>query len=306
MVVENETRSRLNELSLLVLLSFLWGGSFTLIKLAIETVPPATIVAGRLAIGAILLMLLVKARGIATPRTAASWGAFLVQGILQSALPFTLISWGEKHIDSGLAGLLNSTPPLFVFLITFFILREGGATMRKFLGVATGFAGVAVILGPEILAGSSDSVLGQLAVTAASLSYALAAIYARRFAGQPALLTAACSMTMAMALMLPVSLYVDEPWTLAPSPEAIWSVLALGIFSTALAMIIYFRLVKTLGTLGVTSGSYLRAGFSVLLGVLLLGETLTASLAIGLVLIFLGVAIVTGLIKWPIGRREAA
>ncbi len=304
--MDNESRSQLNELGLLVLLSFLWGGSFTLIKVAVETVPPATIVTGRLAIGAVLLVLLVKARGIAIPRTPELWGAFLVQGVLQSALPFTLISWGEKHIDSGLAGLLNSTPPLFAFLITFFVLREGGATLRKFLGVATGFAGVGVILGPEILSGSGDSALGQLAVTGASLSYALAAIYARRFAGQPALLTAACSMAMATILMLPVSLYADEPWTLAPSPEAIWSVLALGVFSTALAMIIYFRLVKTLGVLGVTSGSYLRAGFSVLLGILLLDESLSLSLAVGLVLIFLGVAIVTGQIKWPIGRREVA
>lgn len=304
--MENESRSHLNELGLLVLLSFLWGGSFTLIKVAVETVPPATIVTGRLAIGATLLMLLVMARGIAIPRTPVLWGAFLVQGVLQSALPFTLISWGEKHIDSGLAGLLNSTPPLFAFLITFFILREGGAAMRKFLGVATGFAGAAVILGPEILAGSGNSVLGQLAITGASLSYAVAAIYARRFSGQPALLTAACSMTMAAILILPVSLYVDHPWTLAPSSEAIWSVVVLGVFSTALAMIIYFRLVKTLGTLGVTSGSYLRAGFSVLLGIMLLDEALSLSLAIGLVLIFLGVAIVTGRIRWPIGRKEAA
>lgn len=304
--MDSKSRSRLNEAGLLVLLSFLWGGSFTLIKVAVETVPPATIVTGRLAVGAVLLMLLVRLRGIAIPRSPVLWAAFLVQGILQSALPFTLISWGEMHIDSGLAGLLNSTPPLFAFLITFFILREGGAAPRKFLGVATGFAGAAIILGPEILAGSGNSVLGQLAVTGASLSYAVAAIFARRFAGQPALLTAACSMTMATILMLPVSLSVDAPWRLAPSPEAIWSVLALGVFSTALAMIIYFRLVKTLGVLGVTSGSYLRAGFSVLLGVVLLDEALTLSLVAGLVLIFLGVAIVTGLTEWPAGRKKAA
>ncbi len=303
--VEQRAEKQFIEFSLLVVLAFLWGSSFTFIKVAVETVPPATIVAGRLAIGALLLILLVIARRIEIPTAPAIWGAFLVQGILQSALPFTLISWGEKYIDSGLAGLLNSTPPLFAFLITFLILREGGAALRKFTGVATGFAGVLVTLGPEVLAGSSNSVVGQLAVTGASLSYAVAAIYARRFSNQPAILTAACSMTMATILMLPISFYVDGPWALSPSDEAVWSIVALGVFSTAFAMIIYFRLVQTLGALGVTSGSYLRAGFSVLLGVGLLNEELSLSLFIGLVLIFLGVAIVTGQVRWPIGRNEA-
>jgi drug/metabolite transporter (DMT)-like permease len=304
--VEQRKHNQFIEVAFLVLLSFLWGGSFTLIKIAVETVPPATMVTARLAIGAFLLMLLVKVRGIEFPKAPAVWGAFVIQGILQSALPFTLISWAEKHIDSGLAGLLNSTPPLFAFLITYLILHERGDLLRKSIGVATGFAGVVVILGPDVLAGASHSVLGQLAVTGASLSYAIAAIYARRFANQPALLTAASSMVMATMLMLPISLYVDRPWTLVPSAGAIWSVLGLGVFSTGVAMVIYFRLVRTLGTLGVTSGSYLRAGFSVMLGVLLLNEELSFNLAVGLALIFLGVAIVTGQIKWPTSRTKAA
>ncbi len=292
------------ELGFLVLLSLLWGSSFTLIKIAVETVPPATLVASRLAIGAVLLLLLVRMRGLELPRAPAVWGAFLVQGIVQSALPFTLISWGEKHIDSSIAGLLNSTPPLFAFLITFFILRERGALLRKIVGVATGFAGVIAILGPDVLVGASRSVLGELAVTGASLSYAIAPIYARRFSGLSPLLTAACSMAMATILMLPISLCVDHPWTLDPSTEAVWSVLGLGILSTALAMIIYFRLVKTLGPLGVTTGSYLRAGFSVVLGVVLLNEELNASTVVGLSLILLGVAIVTGHAQWPFRQMK--
>lgn len=214
-------------------------------------------------------------------------------GLLQSALPFTLISWGEKYISSGMAGLLNATPPLFAFLITFFILKQSDTPLRKFIGVAIGFLGVLVMLGPDILNGSRDSMLGQIAVTGSSLSYAVAAIYARRFSEQPALLTAACSMTMAMVMMAPVSFAIDQPWTLTPTNNAIWSTVALGVFSTALAMVIYFRLVKTLGAIGVTSGSYLRAGFSVLLGVLFLGENLSISFIFGTALILLSVAIVT-------------
>jgi len=297
--LESRQQNQFIEIGLLVVLAFFWGSSFTLIKVAIDTVPPATIVLGRLILGAALLLALVRLRGIALPTSLALWGAFTVQGFLQSALPFTLISWGEKYIDSGLAGLLNSTPPLFAFLITFFVLGQADAPLRKFIGVSVGLVGVLVTLGPDLLNGSTESIWGQIAVTGSSLSYAVAAIYARRFSDQPALLTAACSMTMATVLMVPVSLFADRPWTLTPSAEALWSIAALGILSTTLAMTIYFRLVKTLGPVGVTSGSYLRAGFSVLLGVFFLGESMTPSLLAGIVLILLSVAIVTGQIRLP-------
>ncbi len=289
----------LRETALLVTLAFLWGSSFTLIKVAVEDIPPATIVLARLFIGTALLMLLVRLQGISLPKIPALWGGFFIQGILQSALPFTLISWGEQHIDSGLAGLLNSTPPLFTFLILFFLLGQRDAPLRKFIGVTIGLVGVIVTLGPDVLSGLSSSTLGQLAVTGSSISYALAAIYARRFSEQPVVLTAACSMFMATLVMMPISLYFDQPWALTPSTGALWSVAALGVLSTALAMIIYFRLVKTIGAIGVTSGSYLRAGFSVLLGAVFLDESMGPSLVAGFVLILLSVAIVTGQLRWP-------
>lgn len=292
------------EIILLFILALLWGSSFTLIKVAIETVPPSTIVLGRLVIGAALLMLLLKIKGIALPKSLLLWLAFLVQGILQSALPFTLISWGEKYIDSGLAGLLNSTPPLFAFLITFFILKQNDAPLRKFIGVAVGLLGVLITIGPEILNGSSENIWGQLAIIGSSISYAIAAIYAKRFTDQPVLLTAACSMLMAALVMAPISLIFDKPWLLAPSNEALLSIIALGIFSTTIAMIIYFRLVKTLGAVGVTSGSYLRAGFSVVLGIIFLGESLNLSLILGLILIFLSVAIISGQIRLPFSKNK--
>ncbi|MFQ6550261.1 DMT family transporter [Aestuariibius sp. 2305UL40-4] len=291
------------EIALLVLLSFLWGASFTLIEVAIDTIPPATIVFGRLVIGAALLVVLALWSGVAFPRSMTRWGALLIQGILQSALPFTLISWGQKHIDSGLAGLLNTTPPLFVFLIGFFLLKDRSAGTRQVLGISLGFAGVLVIMGPAAFAGEGSSVLGQLAVTGASLSYAVAAIYAKRFSDQPPVLTAACSMAFAALLMGPVSFWVGDPLSLEPTAPAIAAVIAMGVFSTAIAMAIYFRLVRTLGPLGVTTGSYIRAGFSVVLGVALLGEALSPTLIAGLVMIFAGVAIVTGHLKLPTKGR---
>lgn len=293
------------ETSLLILLSFLWGGSFTLTEVALDSVPPTSIVAGRLTIGAGLLVLTALWMRLKFPNKIAAWSALLMQGILQSALPFTLISWGQTRIDSGLAGLLNITPPLFVFLISLILLRDRANLGRRFTGTVIGFAGVAATLGPAAFADDQGSVFGQLAITGASLSYALAALFARRFSGQPPILTAACSMSMAAAIMVPAAFLTDQPLTLSPSTEGLVAILGLGCFSTAIAMAIYFRLVRTLGPLGVTTGSYLRAGFSMLLGAFLLGEALSGAQMLGFVLILLGVAVTTGQIRYPFRARHA-
>ncbi len=277
---------------LLIVLSFLWGSSFTLVDIAVETIPPATVVFGRLLIGAACLFAAVMWMRISIPRTRTQWVALTVQGLLQSALPFTLITWGQQYIDSGLAGLLNTTPPLFVFLIGFFWLRKRAAAVRKFAGIIVGFFGVSVVLGPAALAGDGNTLIGGLAITGASICYALAPLYAARFAGQPPVLTAACSMGMAALLLAPVSLIIERPEISAMAWTGLAAVAALGLLSTALAMAIYFRLVQSLGPLEVTMGSYLRAGFSVLLGALILGEEVTTAMVGGLVLIFLGVAVV--------------
>lgn len=291
--------NRTVEFGLLVLLSFLWGGSFTLVAVAVESIPPATIVAVRVSVAAIVLLSIARARGIPVPSLGWIWGAFAVQGFLQSALPFTLISWGQMHIDSAIAGLLNSTPPLFVFLITFLALRREGSAIRKFVGVAVGLTGVALVVGAEISTGIEANTLAAFAVTLASVSYALAALYGKRFSETPHIVTAGCAMAMAALAMVPIAIVSDRPWTLQPGGEAIAAVAALAFFSTALAMMIYFRLLKTLGALATTSGSYLRAGFSVALGVGLLGEPLTASLALGFVLILAGVAIMNQIRSHP-------
>lgn len=291
------------EVGLLVLLSFLWGGSFALIKIAVHAIPPLTVVAVRVAIAAVVLALVVRARGMPLPVLSGFSGPFLIQGLLQSALPFALISWGEQYIDSGVAGLLNSTPPLFVFLITYFITRHEPATGRKLGGVLIGSTGVALIIGVDVLAGLGRQVMAQLAMVGAAASYACAAIYGRRFASLPPLVTAASAMLATATFVVPASLIVDEPWTLRPPLEAMAALLALGLFSTALAMFIYFRLLQTLGSLGTASGGYLRAGFSVLLGIMLLGEPFTLPLALGLILIIAGVGMINGPQSWRLPGR---
>jgi drug/metabolite transporter (DMT)-like permease len=197
------------------------------------------------------------AQGHSLPRERPVWADFFVQGLLQSALPFTLISWGEMHIASGLAGVT----------MTMGIDALGG------VGTATPLA--------------------QVAVLGASLCYALAPIWGQRFSALPAIVTAAGAMSCAASLMLPTAAILERPWTLAPTAQAIAAVISLAVVCTALAMVIYFRLIRTLGPLGTTSGSYLRAGFAVVLGTAWLGESFGWSMLAGMALIVAGVVAVT-------------
>jgi drug/metabolite transporter (DMT)-like permease len=282
------------EIGLLLLLSLIWGSSFTLIKVAIPTIPPFTMVAARVTIAAILLIAIARAQGHALPARGPMWAAFFVQGLLQSALPFTLISWGELHIASGLAGVLNATPPMFVLAIAMMTGRGRQAiSSRKIIGVALGLAGVAVTIGIDALSAlGTTAPLAQAAVLGASLCYALAPIWGQRFSGFPATVTAASAMSCAAILMVP-ALVLERPWTLAPTSHAVAAVVSLAVICTALAMVIYFRLIRTLGPLGTTSGSYLRAGFAVALGTAWLGERFTWSALAGMTLILAGVIAIT-------------
>ena len=275
------------EIALLVLLSFLWGGSFTLIKLAVATIPPVSMVAARVTVAALLLLLFVRWRGMALPRDKRSRRALFIQGLLQSALPFTLISWSEQHIASGLAGVLNATPPIFAVLIAL-AARTEPVTTRKIAGVLLGIAGVVVITGG--VQGIGRAPLSELAVLGSSLCYAVAPLWGQRFSHLPAAVTAAGAMSGASVLMLPAALWLDHPWTLSPSWPSLAALAVLAVVCTALAMIIFFRLVRSLGSLGTNSGSYLRAGFSVLLGAVVLGESFTWMTLAGMALILLGTA----------------
>jgi drug/metabolite transporter (DMT)-like permease len=205
------------EVGLLTALSLIWGSSFTLMKLAVETIPPLTMTAARVGMAALLLVLIARTLGLTLPRERPIWAAFFVQGLLQSALPFTLISWGEKHIASGLAGVLNATPPIFVLLIAG-ATRHGGhrVTAQKIVGAGLGLAGVLVTIGVESLRDFNTAAPpAQAAVLGASLCYALAPIWGQRFSAVPPVVTAAGAMSCAALMLLPAALIVERSWTLA-------------------------------------------------------------------------------------------
>jgi drug/metabolite transporter (DMT)-like permease len=288
------------ELLLLLVLATLWGASYTFIKIGVETIPPVTLIAVRTLIASALLLAVIRVRGLSLPGDAATWRRFLFQACLNSVIPFTLIAWAERSVDAGLATILNSTSPIFTFLLTAFVIRHESVTARKLLGVVAGIAGTGLIVGVQALDGVGEELLAQLAIIAATVCYAGAAIFGRGFKGLDPIMPAAGSMVCGAAILVPISLVVDKPWTLAPSTASIAAVLGLSVVSTALAFVIYFRLIHTLGSVGTTAQAYLRVPIGVAIGVLFLGETLSATAWAGLARVILGVAAMT------IPERKAA
>jgi drug/metabolite transporter (DMT)-like permease len=281
------------ELALLALLATLWGASYTFIKLGVATIPPVTLIAARTLIAGLLLLLVMRWRGVSLPRDAASWRRFLFQACLNSVIPFTLIAWAERSLDAGLATILNATVPVFAFLLTFAVTRHEPVTARKLFGVLAGLAGICLIVGVQALSGLGEQLIAQIAIVVATICYAGAAIFSRGFKNLDPMAPAAGSLLCGAAILVPLSLAVDRPWTLAPSASSVLALLGLAVFSTALAFVIYFRLIQTLGSVGTTSQAYLRVPIGVAIGVLFLGESLGPTAWIGLGCVVIGVAAMT-------------
>jgi drug/metabolite transporter (DMT)-like permease len=281
------------ELLLLLLLAMLWGGSYAFIKLGVATIPPVTLIAGRTTIAGLLLLFMMYCRGLRIPWDAATWRRFLFQACLNSVVPWTLIAWAERSVDAGLATILNSTSPVFTFFLTLAVAHQESPTPRKLFGVAAGMAGICLIVGMQAFESLGEELVAQLAIVAATICYAGAAVFSRGFRGLDPVAPAAGSLLCGAAILLPVSIVVEQPWTISPSESSVLALLGLAVFSTAFAFVIYFRLIQTLGSVGTTAQAYLRVPIGVALGVLLLGERLSATAWIGLSCVVVGVAAMT-------------
>ncbi len=290
------------ELLLLALLSTLWAASYTFIKIGVETIPPITFIASRTLIAGLLLLAVIRLRGLRLPTDLATWRLFFVQACINSVLPFTLIAWAEQSIDAGLAVILNATTPIFTFLLTALLIRHEPVSGRKLFGTIAGMTGVCLIIGLDALNGAGDTLWSQLAVLTAAFSYACAAIFSKNFKGLDPIMPAAGSLICGAVLLLPVSLIVDRPWTLSPSAASLSALVCLSVFSTALAFMIYFRLMQTLGSVGTTSQAYLRVPVGVAIGMVFLGEVPTPAMWVGLVCVIAGVLAMT----LPSRRRPVA
>ncbi|MBV5268826.1 MAG: EamA family transporter [Afipia sp.] len=280
-------------LALLLALATLWGASYAFIKIGVTTIPPVTLIAARTLIAGGLLLAVMQWRGIAMPRDPVVWRRFLIQACLNSVVPFTLIAWAERHVDAGLATILGSNAPIFAFLLTLLFARHERPTLRQSFGVGMGLIGICLVVGINALSGLGQEVVAQLALVLAAMTFGAAAIFGRNFSGLDSIVPAAGSMICGAILLAPLSLIVDRPWTLSPSMDSVLALLGLSVFSTALAFVIYFRLIQTLGPVGATAQAYLRVPIGVALSAVLLGETLSPSAWAGLVCVIVGIAAMT-------------
>lgn len=280
-------------LALLVLLATLWGAAYTLVKVGVETIPPLTLISGRTLIAGAILLAIMRLRGITMPRDPAVWKRFMIQACLNSVVPFTLIAYAERHVGAGLATILGSNAPIFAFLLALLFVRHERPTLRQSFGVAAGLTGICLVVGVDALNGLGQDVMAQLALVLSAVMFGAAALFGRNFNGLDSMVPAAGSMICGAIILIPLSLVIDRPWTLTPSTASIVALIALAVFSTALAFVIYFRLIQTLGSMGATAQAYLRVPLGVGLGVVFLGETLSPTVWIGLVFVVVGIAAMT-------------
>ena len=278
---------------LLVVLGIIWGSSYMFIRIAVAEVPAITLVAARLVLASLILMIALRALGRRIPRDRTLWGAYAVMGILSGALPYVLISWGEQYIHSSLAALLQATMPIFTVILALFLAGDERLSWSSVLGVLLGFVGVAILMIPDLRQGLQTSLLGQLAIVASSLSYAGATIFARnRLRDQPPLTSTMGQMTTGAVFVLPLSLLIDRPFTLVPSPAAIASWLALTILGTVVAYVIYYALIERTSATFVSTVTYVIPIVGLILGAIVLGEPVTINLLASTVLIIVGVLLV--------------
>ena len=257
--------------ALLIFLAILWSGSFTLTKVAVATVPPATLVAARLVVGAAILWLYLRMIGGRLPPWGRAWGLYALLAISGNVLPFILISWAQTRVDSGLAAILIGTMPLITLVIAVLSGVEGRIRALQIAGVGLGFLGVVVLFGPRIGDGAGGAVLAQLALIGGATGYAINVVLARRVVTDLVAVTTAVIL-LAAVMAIPISLIVEHPWQVTPDAAAVVSTLALGALGTALGTIIFFQLVRRVGATRTSMINYLIPGMGVLWGMMFLGE----------------------------------
>jgi drug/metabolite transporter (DMT)-like permease len=283
--------------AILLVLALIWGGAFMFIGVAVRHVHPLTYVWLRLSIAAaaMLLFLNLKRQPLGLPREV--WGSMLLLALLNNALPFTLFGWGQTHIASGLASILNATTPIWGVVVAHIFTHDERMTPRKIAGVLLGFGGVATMIGPTLLANVGTDALAQLACITASLSYALAAVWARRFRrmGLSPMSVTTGQLTAGALMMLPVAFIVDQPWTQPLPPlTAVGAITALALICTAFGYVLYFRLIDRAGATNALLVTLLVPPVAILLGALFLSEQLAVHDFFGLALIAFGLAAIDG------------
>jgi len=292
----NHSMNRREWLALL-LLSVLWAGSFFFAAVQIKALPPFTIVFLRVGLAAVILNALVKALGISMPRSRPVWLAFFAMGLLNNAIPFCLVVWGQSHIASGLAAILNATTPISTVIVAHLLTDDEKMTGNRLLGVAIGFFGVVILIGPDSLQGLGTNLLAQVAVLTAAVFYAFAGVYGRRFKrlGIDPILTATGQVTASAIVLFPIAILVDHPWALAMPALPVWgAVVGSAVLSTALGYVLYFRILATAGATNLLLVTFLIPVSAIIMGTFGLGERLDVRHFAGLAFVGAGLAAIDG------------
>ena len=279
---------------LLIILSILWGGTFVFAKEALPYLPPLTLTLARVVIGALVLVPVVFALGHRLPRTSAQWRDFAGMAILNNIVPFGLIFWGQTMIGSGLTSVMNATTPLMSLLVARMLAGEALAA-NKIAGIALGIGGVAVLVGPSALSGDKASALGMLLVVAGTLSYGLSALWGRRFKAVPPIVSATSQLLCSSLMMIPIAAVADQFWRLPlPPAPALAAVIALGVLSTAIAYILFFKIMAEAGSNNAMLVTLLIPISGITLGALRFGEALTLNQIIGAAIIAASLLVIDG------------
>jgi drug/metabolite transporter (DMT)-like permease len=290
----------------IVLLALVWGLSFFFTEICLRDIGPVTLAAGRVSSAALALLALAWLSGCRPPARVADWIALAVMGVINNALPFTLIMWGQTSIDSGLASILNATTPLFTFLLAHLLTADEKMSRRGLAGIGIGFCGAVVLIGPGALGGLGAQSWGQFAVLGAAVCYACAGIFGRRLRHLAPTVSAAGMTAAASLVLLPLAMIFERPWTASPDAATWTALLSLGLVSTAAAYILYFRILASAGATNLLLVTFLIPIAALLLGTMILGEEISLGALLGMVLIFAGLAVIDGRVLKFFGLSRSA
>ena len=284
----------LSDWGMLAALVALWGSNFMFIKLGVAEVPPATLVATRLVIGAVILVAVVRALGYTFPSIGRAWMPYVVLAVVGNCMPFWFITWGQTSIDSALAGILMAIMPLTTLLLAHFFVAGEHMTRNRVLGFLLGFVGIVVLMGPAALAGLGGApieVLAQLSVLAGALCYAANGVIIRVTLRGDVMVASAAIIAVAAVVSVPVALVVDQPWHLDPGWTAVSILFWIGVGPTAIATLVHLKLIASAGPTFMSLINYCIPIVALLIGVALLGEDPGANAYSGLLLILAGIAL---------------
>jgi len=288
-----QARRGWRDYALLLALACCWSSTYPLTKIGLGSIPPITFISARSLVAALFLLVILRLRGIRMPTDISAWKQFAFQQTINSTVPFLMITWAQQYVPAASTVVLASTTPIFAFIITWGITRHEPATLLKLAGVILGLAGTAVIIGLDALVGLGGNIAAELLILLATISFACGSIFGLRLSDYDPMVVAAGSLLFGGFLLLPPALIVDHPWTLRPTQEALIATVAMGIFSSALGLMLFYMCLTRLGTILTNAQSYLRIPIGVGLSVVLLGESVPSNLVLGLVLVMIGVAAMT-------------